>query len=197
MYNPLVVLALGPTSQHVNIYWGTTKYRTGPDWQSVTTRSSQTLNLILTLSLKNLQDINVETSSEHFSGYFDYHDSFGNVILFYYLFSIKLWATGGSGSINKTESVADITFDDLVKRNFITPKGSFLGQLLTKERGVSRTTNKNKAIEKHRGEACSWNHWYIGYYFDVPWVSWWLSTLTTQPLLLPKVDPIITIEMST
>ena len=115
----------------------------------------------------------------------------------YYLFSIKLWATGGCGSINKTESVADITFDDLVKRNFITPKGSFLGQLLTKERGVSRTTNKNKAIEKHRGEACSWNLWYIGYYFDVPWVSWWLSTLTTQPLLLPKVDPIITIEMST
>ena len=38
------------------------------------------------------------------------------------------------------------------KEIFITPKGSFLGQLLTKERGVSRTTNKNKPEEKHRGE---------------------------------------------
>ena len=43
------------------------------------------------------------------------------------------------------------------KEIFITPKGSFLGQLLTKERGVSRTTNKNKAEEKHPGEDCSWS----------------------------------------
>ena len=40
------------------------------------------------------------------------------------------------------------------KEIFIKPKGSFLGQLLTRERGVSRTTKKNKAEEKHRGEDC-------------------------------------------
>ena len=52
---------------------------------------------------------------------------FGKVILLIFIWYFFPFADG-SGSINNTESVADITFDDQVKRNFITP--NFLGQFL-------------------------------------------------------------------